>query len=238
MTTTPLVSAIVPVFNGRDYLGAALQSILAQDYGNLEVIVVDDGSEDGTAAVARSYDAVRVLSQENRGHAAAKNTGIAAARGEFLGFLDADDLWEPGKLTAQVAHLAAHSDVGAVVCRQRIFADPGTTLPGWLEERLAREHIAGAPAAFIPSALLARRTALEQVGGFDVRFRHGNDSDWFFRARDAGVRVDVLPEVLIARRFHSSNLSYETNAMQADLLRVVKASFDRRRGAGSGPLPG
>jgi glycosyltransferase involved in cell wall biosynthesis len=227
----PLVSVVIPVYNGQDYLRAAIHSVLAQDYRPLEVVVVDDGSRDDSAAIAQSFPDVRYLHQENQGHAAAKNTGISAARGELIAFLDADDLWEPGKLTAQVAYLSAHPEAGAVVCRQRIFQEPGTTLPAWLEERLARDRISGAPPAFIPSALLVRRAALNKVGTFNTGYRHGNDSDWFFRARDAEVTVAVVPDVLIARRFHAANLSRETDAMQGDLLRVVKASFDRRRAA-------
>jgi glycosyltransferase involved in cell wall biosynthesis len=232
---TALVSVVVPVYNGARYLAQAIDSVLAQDYRPLELIVVDDGSEDESAAIARGYPAVRLVRQANRGHGAAKNVGIEVCRGELLAFLDADDLWEPQKLRAQVAYLTAHPECGAVVCRQRIRATEGTCLPAWLVERLARERIAGAPVAFVPSALMVRRTALNRIGTFDPSYRHGNDSDWFFRARDAGLSVGIVEQVLLLRRFHSTNLSYETSSMQADLLRVVRSSLARRATRGSSP---
>jgi glycosyltransferase involved in cell wall biosynthesis len=233
---TALISVIVPVFNGEAFLPAALESVLAQTHRSLEVIVVDDGSDDSSAEVVSAFPGVRCLRQSNQGHAAAKNAGVLAARGQLLAFLDADDLWAPTKLHTQLDYLKAQPEVGAVVCRQRVFAQPGTTLPSWLAERVGRDRFEGTPPAFVPSALLVRRQVFEQVGPFDTSYRHGNDSDWFFRARDAAIRVDVVPEPLLLRRIHGANLSHETTAMQGDLLRVVRTSLLRRR-SGHGVAP-
>jgi glycosyltransferase involved in cell wall biosynthesis len=102
--TAPLISCVVPVFNGERYLGEALDSILAQTYRPLELLVVDDGSTDGTAALVTRYrDQIRPLFQPNAGQAAARNLGLSVARGEFVAFLDADDLWHPEKLARQMA---------------------------------------------------------------------------------------------------------------------------------------
>lgn len=108
MAEQPLISCIVPVFNGERYLWEALESIFAQTYRPIEVLVVDDGSTDGTGAVAASYGSrLRYLWQPNAGPAAARNRGLEAARGEFVAFLDADDLWHPEKLARQMARFAA-----------------------------------------------------------------------------------------------------------------------------------
>lgn len=223
--SNPLVSVIIPVYNGAAYLAEALDSALAQDYQPLEVIVVDDGSTDQTAEIVRAYPAVRYLAQANQGHGAARNTGIAAAQGELIAFLDADDLWVPHKLSMQVGHLLAHPDLGYTISHLRIMIEPGVAKPAWLNDRLSLEYAA----AYLPSALLVRRRVLEEVGGFDVSLWCSNDSDWFFRAKDAGVPMAVLPDVLLYRRIHRANLSSDVPTATSELLRVVKASIARRR---------
>jgi len=219
-----LVSVVVPVYNGDRFLAAALDSIYAQDYRPLEVIVVDDGSVDRTTDIAQSYQEARYIYQTNQGHGRAKNVGIAAARGKFLAFLDADDLWAPHKLRVQVDYLLAHPDTSYVTARVQNFIEPGTQPQPKRKDLLLTEA-----ATMIVGALVARRSAFEAVGDFDTGYRHANDSDWFFRAREAGMPWIVLPEVLLYRRLHDSNLSYETRAMASELLRAVKSSIDRTR---------
>lgn len=111
-----LISCIVPVFNGERYVSETLDSILAQTYRPLELIVADDGSTDGTAAVVARYgEPVRYLWQSNQGPAAARNLGVSAAQGEFVAFLDADDLWHPEKLTRQMARFHARPELSLSV---------------------------------------------------------------------------------------------------------------------------
>lgn len=229
--SNPLVSVIIPVYNGAAYLAEALESVLAQDYQPLDVIVVDDGSTDRTAEIVRSYPVARYFAQTNQGHGAARNTGIAAARGELIAFLDADDLWAPQKLSMQVGYLMAHPDLGYTISHLRILIEPGVAKPAWLNERLSLEYAA----AYLPSALLVRRRVLEEVGGFDVSLWCSNDSDWFFRAKDAGITMALLPDVLLYRRIHRANLSSDVPTATSDLLRVVKASIVRQRRQPSEP---
>ena len=125
----PLVSVIVPAYNRERYLGEALDSIFAQDYRPLEVIVADDGSTDGTARVARAYSEVRLLSLPHRGVAAARNAAIAASTGSLLAFLDSDDLWVAGKLDAQVGLLEGNPQIGYCFCRMWNFLEPGCAVP-------------------------------------------------------------------------------------------------------------
>src|SRR5688500_924354 len=108
----PLVSVIIPVYNGARFLRAALESVFAQTYRPIEVIVVDDGSADDSGVIAQSFPEVRYIRQENQGVAAARNNAIEAARGEFFAFLDQDDLWTPEKLRLQIEHLLDHPEVG------------------------------------------------------------------------------------------------------------------------------
>jgi glycosyltransferase involved in cell wall biosynthesis len=109
--TKPLVSIVVPVYNGERYLREALDSAFAQGYEQCEVVVVDDGSEDGTAQIIRSYDQVQHVRQTNAGQARAKNVGVEAAGGEYITFLDADDVLPPGRVSTQVDYLLQHPSV-------------------------------------------------------------------------------------------------------------------------------
>src|SRR3989441_12309052 len=120
----PYVSVVIPVYNGERYLADAIQSVRDQTYQNFEVIVVDDGSTDGSAEVAQSFgEAIRYVHQANGGVCKARNTGMAVARGGYLAFLDQDDLWLPDKLATQVAYLDSHPEVGAVYCQCQVMGN-------------------------------------------------------------------------------------------------------------------
>jgi glycosyltransferase involved in cell wall biosynthesis len=224
--TAPLISCIVPAFNAQRYLGETIDSILGQAYSPLEVIVVDDGSTDGTRDVVRPYgDRVRYLHQRNGGHAAARNLGLDAAGGAFVAFLDADDLWHPDKLERQVTLLREKPEVDACVTLVEEFRSPELTSQEPLPD--------GAPVPGYRSVtLLARAGLFDAVGRFDPALRHGNDTDWFLRAADQGAVIELLPEVLVYRRLHDSNRSrLLANASRSEYVRIVKASLDRRRRA-------
>ncbi|MFM6154726.1 MAG: glycosyltransferase family 2 protein, partial [Sphaerospermopsis kisseleviana] len=134
MENKPLVSVIIPVYNGDRHLAQAIESVLNQTYQPFEVIVVDDGSTDNSANVACSYKEVHYLYQPNQGVAVARNTGISQARGEFIAFLDQDDLWTPDKLTVQVDYLLKHENIGYTLSKMRVFLEPGTDKPSWLKQ--------------------------------------------------------------------------------------------------------
>src|SRR5262245_11394709 len=131
--TGPLVSVIVPVFNGARFLAAALGSILDQDYQPLQIIVVADRSADATAAVANSFPQVIYLRRQHQGLAATRNAGVTLSRGEFLAFLDSDDIWPAAKTTRQVTYLLANPEVDLVVGHLKNFLEPGCSRPSWLK---------------------------------------------------------------------------------------------------------
>jgi len=221
----PLVSVIIPVYNGARYLRAALESVFAQTYRHFEVIVVDDGSTDDSGVIAKSFPDVIYIHQENRGVAAARNHGIDAARGEFLAFLDQDDLWTPEKLTLQIYQLLSHSDLGYTLTQQQYFLDPGGSLPPWFRKELFSTVHTG----WVLGAMVVRRTVFEKVGNFATDYSAANDSDWFFRAKAAGVSMAVVPELLLMKRIHDANDSARAKEILAELLKVVKSSLDRQR---------
>ncbi len=221
----PRVSVVIPVHNGERFLAEAIRSVLAQTLTDLEVVVVDDGSTDGSAAVAASFPGVRCVRRDNRGVAAARNAGLDATRAELVAFLDQDDLWLPTKLECQIAVLDREPAVLCAICREKFFLEAGADCPRWVR----KEAFEAPVVAYEPSALLARRRAFEAVGRFDESYTVASDSDWFFRARDLGTAIAVVPELLVLRRIHGGNESRRTELVNAELRRVTLASVQRKR---------
>jgi glycosyltransferase involved in cell wall biosynthesis len=217
-----LVSVVIPVHNGAGTVARALESALAQRHPAVEVVVADDGSTDDTRVVAGRYgDRVRVVTQPNRGAAAARNLGICEARGEFLAFLDADDLWEPGALELQAAAMSASPTPDVVLGHVRLAVRPeaaGGFVP------------AGPPyVSYSIDGALFRRSVFDRVGTFDPALRFGEDVDWFLRAREAGIPMSVLPETTLVYRRHGGNMTAGKDPSQVDFIKAVKRSLDRRR---------
>jgi glycosyltransferase involved in cell wall biosynthesis len=220
---------IVPVFNGAEFLAQALESVLTQDYEPLEVIVVDDGSEDASGEVARAHP-VRYLRRQHRGVAAARNTGVEAARGELVSFNDADDVWIAGKLRSQVQYLASHAEIDLVLGRMEVFVQPHTALPAWIPSGWL-----SAPQNGLLQTMLARRDVFERVGPFDPSFLMGEDMDWLARTFDAGIGVAPLPEVVVRYRMHGANTTHRhREAMAPALMRVLRAGAQRKRERAAG----
>jgi glycosyltransferase involved in cell wall biosynthesis len=228
------VSCIVPVFNGERYLPEALDSILAQSHRPLEIIIVDDGSTDRTPEIARELDGpVRYLRQPNAGPATARNTGIDAATGDLVAFLDHDDLWHPDKLARQVTRFAVRPELDACVTHASNFwiSELGKEAERQRDDPRAR----GVP-GFFTSALVVRRPLFERVGRFDPARRHSDDTDWFLRASDQGAIIEVLPDVLTYHRMHHSNMAHIGAAeCRHEYLSLLKQSLDRRRARGTSP---
>ncbi len=200
-----LISCIVPVLNGDRFLGESLESILSQSYRPLEVIVVDDGSTDGTAEVVAAFgDRVTYWWQATAGAAAARNLGLKMAQGEFISFLDADDLWHPEKLARQVARLRQRTDIDlCLTCFQNVWMPELAE-----EEKRYQEHPLSRPSsAYSLCTLLARRAVFERFGNFNKDLRHGENLIWFFGAAERGAVIEILPDVLMYRRFHLNNLT-------------------------------
>ena len=225
--TDPLVTVVVAVHNGERFLRAALESLYAQAYEAFEVVFVDDGSTDGTGAIAHSFPSIRYLYQENQGLAASRNVGLAMAQGEFLAFLDDDDVIPPHKLRRQAEYLVANPNVGCVLGRQEIVFEPGIEPPEWLTRDTIFGDLNGIP--FV-SAMI-RTEVLRNVGGFDASYRFAEDRDLFVRLREHGVRIEVIPEVLLFRRFHGENMNFRLRPQKHPLLRSLKAKIDRERAA-------
>jgi glycosyltransferase involved in cell wall biosynthesis len=226
--TQPLVSVVMAVRNGERFLSAAIESVLAQQWQPLEIVLVDGHSTDRTAQIGRAYSPVRYIAQYNRGVADAYNVGITAAEGEFIAFLSHDDLWTPDKLSSQMAYMLDHPEAQYVVAQVKFFLEPGYVLPpGFRPQLLEREQ-----AAYIMETLLVQRSVFLQVGSFDPRLSSGEDVDWFSRAKDQKVPHGIIERVLLHKRVHDANISLTDSATNQILLKVLRQSIARKRSAG------
>jgi glycosyltransferase involved in cell wall biosynthesis len=227
-STTPTVSTIVPVFNNAAFLGEALRSILGQTRPSDQIIVVDDGSTDESAVVARSFmPALTLVSQVNKGIGAARNAGLAAATGEVIGFLDADDLWPIDSLRARLTMLEADDALDAVYGLVEHFISP--TLDD--AARASLHCPVGQMAARFAGAMLVRRRAFERLGVFDPELKVGEMVDWAARLKDSGAAVGAVDTVVMRRRIHDANTTTRGRPLYGDYLRVLKASLKRKTGA-------
>ncbi len=230
MSDKPTISVIIPVHNGERFLAEAIRSVLAQTLPPNEIIVVDDGSTDASAEVARAFGLpVRVLAQPNLGPAAARNLGVENACGDLLAFLDADDLWLPDKLARQTQVLRADPACAAVLARVENFLSP--ELDASQAARLAKT--AAQSGEFAIGALLIRRAAFLRVGCFDARLRHGDFIDWWARASQLPLAYTVLPDLVLRRRLHSSNLTRREQEGRRDYLALLRQHLARQREASS-----
>lgn len=221
----PLVSVVIPVYNGESYLREAIDSVLSQTYGKIELLLVDDGSCDSSAEIASSYSDLRYIKQENKGVASARNRGIAESKGDYITFLDQDDYWSKSKLELQINYLERHSTCGFVFGYQRLFVDPLCEKPTWVED----EHLVKDIPSFLLGALCARRNLFQRVGLFNEEFVFGNDTDWFSRAKDLKIEFHMLENLVLFKRVHASNESHKRKLMQKDLFGLLRQSIERKK---------
>ncbi len=233
----PIVSVIVPTYNHAHYLPSALTTIQAQRFHHWEAIVVDDGSTDDPAAVVAelAHPRIRYIRQENQGVSAARNTGIRAACGDYLAFLDADDEWEAEFLQRSLDILTADSTLTATYTRYRFIAQDGHLLPQLggqvvppadLRSRLLEGGF------FPPHAVLVRAAAVRQAGLFDTRLSGLADWDLWLRVADQGP-MQGIPEPLVRYRVCPGSMSTNASAMHADRMRILAGRFGPPEGSPS-----
>jgi glycosyltransferase involved in cell wall biosynthesis len=225
--TSALVSVVMPAFDEEAFIAEALESVLAQTYAPVEVIVVDDGSTDRTADIADRYG-VQVLRQAQHGSAAARNAGLTVARGDYWAIFDADDVMPAGRIERQVEHLERHPELGMVFGLTEAFVTPGQPRPA---------HWSPAwddgPFPWHTTAMLARRVLLELVGPFDASRRFAEDMDWLARAKAGGVRSEQGDYLALRYRVHQGNSVADMGAVDREMLRVLRASARRQRAHGA-----
>ena len=221
----PLVSVIVPVFNGESTIRSTLDSVLAQTYGQLEVLVIDDGSKDGTAAIVESYEDARLALYrfENRGAHISRNRGIARARGKYVTFLDADDWWRADKIEKQLRQLRSHPRAGVVYSFTQYVDDRGVALHGGYEEHNEGDVLAELYVRFFlqsGSNALITREVIDRIGGFDESLDVCDDYDFYLRAAES-FEFTLVPERQIFYRLRPGSLSAQAARMRRASRRVI-----------------
>ncbi|PSB57682.1 glycosyltransferase family 2 protein [Chamaesiphon polymorphus CCALA 037] len=224
MSNFPLVSVIIPVYNRERYLAEAIESVLAQTYPAIELIVVDDGSSDRSAEIACSYP-VRYHYQPNAGMSAARNAGIALSTGRFLAFLDSDDIWVADKTAKQMAAFDADPSLEAVFGYAQQFYSPE------LDDSLrARMLCPDRPMlAHTATAMTIERSALLRIGLFDPDLKITPDVSWYICAIERQLRQIALPDVVFHRRLHETNNGTTQRHHASERLHLLKAKLDRQR---------
>ncbi len=225
----PAVSVVIPARDAELYLAEAIESILGQTLPPAQVIVVDDGSRDGTAEIAEGFGpAVTVLRRKRNGVGAALNSGLSVAKGEEIAFLDADDIWTPRKIERQRATLDAEPEIDMVFGRVEQFISPDLSPK---EKAELRPPVGSLPGK-VKGTMLIRRPALERVGAFDTSWKLADFVDWYTRARGVGLRERMLGEVLLRRRLHKTNNGRINRLARDEYARAV-AMARRRRPTGA-----
>ena len=222
----PLVSVIIPVYNGEKYLKDALMSVQNQDYQNIEIIVVNDGSTDHTQNVIDQFkDQVTCIKQRNRGLGFSLNRAIKLAKGQYLTFLDADDLWDRKKISSQMIVLNKKED-------PLIFSHIQQFISSDLNDD--QKSKVKVPSKAIPGyssgTLLVSKKRFLEIGFFFEEKKLGEFIDWYLRAVDLGIPTHMMSDVFLYRRVHLNNMGRQKECYhQTDYLKILKASLDRRR---------
>ena len=227
MSTNPTVSCVIPVLNGERFLSESIESVLAQSYAVIEIIVVDDGSTDGTKGVATGFGKrVIYLHQQNAGPSSARNRGIQRASTDFVAFLDSDDVWHPHKTAIQLARFDERPELAVCTAHMQSFWSAEAE-----HEILALENnMLTEVQPNLGSSFMARRSVFQTAGVLDTAFKHRDLQELIVRATDQGLVMECLPDVLVKRRIHNANMSrHRSNEGETELLAIASARLARRR---------
>lgn len=239
----PQVTVVIPVWNGERYLKQSVESILRQTFTDFELLIIDDGSTDGTAAIAQGFlgdPRVSLHRQANGGVVSARNTGLALARTELIAFLDADDVADPRRLALQVAELAARPGLAVLGSTITYFNDQHAVLRTQAFPSGPREVAAGLERGNVLAqpAVMLRKSMVQAAGGYRAPFRHGaEDYDLWLRLSERHA-LDNLPEALTAYRIHPDSLTHRMRSAQAFADRCALASHRHRQAGLPDPLAG
>jgi glycosyltransferase involved in cell wall biosynthesis len=225
-----LVSVIIPNYNYAKYLREAIDSVLAQTYRNIEIIVVDDGSKDDSKKILESYgEKITAIFQANQGVSAARNNGVAASKGEYVAFLDADDIWLARKIELQIEKFVndktlglVHVGVEDIDAQGKVIGTHLNGLTGEVSHELLRFKLSvilgGGSGIMIP------RKILDEIGGFDLRLSTSADWDFFYRI-SSRYQIGFIDDLLLKYRIHVSNMHGNVEQMEREMMLSFEKAF-------------
>jgi glycosyltransferase involved in cell wall biosynthesis len=228
----PEISVVIPLFNAEPYFAQCLESVISECAGyGTELIIVNDGSTDCSEKIVLDIaPRAKLIRQENRGQAAARNAGVREAMGEFLAFIDADDLWPAGRMEPLLSAFHSAGEIDAVFGHVRQFISPELTSDQKSKIDLTHEVLP----AFSPGGMLCRRNSFLRAGLFSEDLVVGEFIDWFMKAKDSSLSFKIIPSIVLKRRLHTSNVSLRKKDMRSTFVHIVKASLDRKRRGDTG----
>jgi glycosyltransferase involved in cell wall biosynthesis len=231
----PRISVLLPVYNAERYVAAAVQSILDQTFPDFEVILINDGSTDGSLAILERFAAldprIRLVSRENRGLVETLNEGVSLARGEYIARMDADDIALPERFARQLAYMDAHPECVALGCRIYVIDCDGAPLRAQrrihcTHEEMDAAQLQGKPGVIMHPTAMIRRDALRRINGYRQPLE---DFDLWLRLAEVG-KLANLPEILLHYRLHPASMSYESNTQTLTLRQQLVCEAHARRG--------
>lgn len=225
-----LISVIIPVFNGGKYISEALESVLAQTHENIEIVIVDDGSTDNTSQIAQEFMAhnssMKYVYQENQGLAASRNKGISLSKGDFIAFIDADDIWVEDKLETQIKILLKNPSIEMVSGKVKQFISPEIPVEKHDEYHFVQDEIQ----SNLIGVALIRKSAFDKYGLFDPTLRIGQDMQWVLQAKEKELKIEPIPKLVYYRRLHPDNLGRSrSDENYKTRLKILKQAIDQRR---------
>jgi glycosyltransferase involved in cell wall biosynthesis len=219
----PLVSVIIPVYNGEKYIKEAVGNVLCQNYPNLEIIIINDGSTDNSGKIIENLDTdVRYFKRHNTGPSLARNAGIKNATGKYIAFLDVDDLWPENNLSHLVQELEDNPGIDVVRGFAQLFRDT---------EDGDKEYLGNPKESyrFYIGAALYRKSVFKKVGLFDPALVFGEDTDWYYRSVEKDISTKWLDEVTLFVRRHGENMTEGKSVVELNKLKTIKRAIDRKR---------
>jgi glycosyltransferase involved in cell wall biosynthesis len=223
----PFLTVIIPVFNAERHIASAIRSILSQEYPFLEILAVDDGSTDGSAEILQSFPEVVYYYQKNQGPAAARNYGIQLAKGEFILFLDSDDLFPEGKIRNQLSYFTQRPELEIVLGKSQFFFEEGADTSVFRFPDETHQVL-----TVLLGSGIYRKEVFNKVGLFDSSLNFSEDVDWFNRVREQDVAMLAIDDITLFYRRHTTNMTQEMDLLKLRTIQMLKRSLDRRREAG------
>lgn len=226
--TAPTISVIVPSYNAASFIPGCIRSIEEQNVHVEEIILVDDGSTDDTSEIVAEMTGVRYVAQSNQGPSSARNKGLDLARGDYVAFLDVDDRWPSGALSALLKYVGTTPGPEVILGKVQCMVQTDNTDYDPSFAPFGEPFV-----AFNLGAALYAREVFDRVGKFDESLREGEDVDWFLRAREEGVAIHYAEETTLFYRRRQGSITYGRQHHAETLAKMLKKSLDRRRAAHS-----
>lgn len=223
----PFLSVIIPVYNAERYVAEAVQSILAEQYPLLEILAIDDGSTDRSAEILKAFPEVAYYHQTNKGPAAARNHGIKLAKGDFILFLDADDLFPEGKIRLQLSYFDQKPEIEMVMGKSQFIFENGSSKAVFRFPDETYQVL-----SVLLGSGLYRRSLFDKVGLFEESLHFSEDFDWINRVRESGIPILVTDDITLYYRRHDTNMTHSMDLLRLKTIQMLKRSLDRRREEG------